>query len=476
MHQARSIRGYLILWAIACSVGLGYGVARTDRVLDAVLSIVCPAFAAGLLVLGVFLPASQRRDLALCVTSIVVATYLGELGLAALYPHVHKSGAAGWPRPDHRIIARAPQARVRTARAFGVDYDSRSVLEVVSELRKTQPNVHPAIFPVNVNVLADRGGALHSAISIAGQPVVPLGGIANAVTVFCNEGGRYVTYESDEHGFNNPKGLWTPRAVDIAAVGDSFTHGMCVPPQDNFVARIRRVYPKTLNLGMSGSGPLLMLAEVQEYLTALRPRIVLWFFVEGNEEPSGNDLTDLRAERKSPILMRYFWRTDYRLGLLDRQLEIDGALTSYLAGVNGEGPGLVRQIAGLYHVRTALGLLGGLSQTEAYSDIERDLFEQIVLRARSAVDAWGGRFYVVYLPDFSRYAKSGTAPPNPDRDRILALLRRAGVPVIDVHEAFLQEADPLDLFPFRIRGHYNERGHRVVAEAVLRSMSLAPRN
>jgi hypothetical protein len=476
VHQGWLIKGYLIVGAAACFAALGYGLAMADNVAGVTMFIAFPAFAAGIFIVGLFLPQAQRTGLALCVTSITVATYVGELALGALYPHVYKSGAAGWPRPDHRIMARAAQARVRTARAFGIEYDARSVLEVVADLQKTSRDVQPAVFPVNVNVVTDRGGALQPAVSIAGRPVLPLGGIANVLTVFCNEGGTYVTYESDEHGFNNPRGLWTPGAVDIAAVGDSFTHGMCVSPQENFMATIRHTYAKTLNLGMSGSGPLLMLGEVREYLTTIRPRVVLWFFVEGNDEPSGNDLTDLRAERNSPILMRYLWSDGYRQGLLDRQVEIDGALKDYLAVVTARGPSFLRQAAALYHLRTALSLLRGVPRNDGYSEIERDLFEQVILRAKATVAAWGGQLYVVYLPDFARYAKSGALPPNPDRARILAFLRTAGVPVIDVHEAFLQQADALDLFPFRIRGHYNERGHRVVAETVLKSVTLAPQN
>ncbi len=472
MRRGWLANGYLIIGAAACLTVASYSAASSGMAPQAAVLFLMPAIGAGLLILGLFLPAAHKAQLALCFTAVVVSPYLVEVALAVLDPHAHKSVAAGWPQPDRRLLTRAPQERVRIGRTFGVEYDVRSVLEVVAELRKTRRDVQPAVFPVNINVVRDRAGALHPAISIGGREVLPLSGIANTLTVLCNEGGTYVTYESDEHGFNNPRGLWTPGAVDIAAVGDSFTHGMCVSHQDNFVGRIRRAYPRTLNLGMAGSGPLLMLAELREYLTALRPQVVLWVFVEGNDEPSGNDLIDLRAERNSPILMRYFWSDEFRQGLLDRQREIDRALDSYVARVSARGPSLGWQIALLYHLRTALGLRGGPPRSDAYSDLELDLFEQIILRAKTTVAAWGGTFYFVYLPDFSRYAGPGSAPPNRDRDRILAFLRTAGVPVIDVHETFRRQADPLDLFPFRIRGHYNGRGHQLVAEAILSALRL----
>ena len=76
-------------------------------------------------------------------------------------------------------------------------------------------------------------------------------------------------------------------------------HGYCVPPEKSFVALIRQRHPATLNLGVAGDGPLLMLATLQEHLTALRPRTVLWFYFEGN------DLLDLQTERQSAVLRSY---------------------------------------------------------------------------------------------------------------------------------------------------------------------------
>ena len=78
-----------------------------------------------------------------------------------------------------------------------------------------------------------------SAIAIEGVSIMPLGSIANKVTVFCNENGTYTIYASDEHGFHNPRGLWASE-IAFAAVGDSFVLGACVSSDKNFVALLRR--------------------------------------------------------------------------------------------------------------------------------------------------------------------------------------------------------------------------------------------
>ena len=129
-----------------------------------------------------------------------------------------------------------------------------------------------------------------------------------------------MTFQSDEHGFRNPPGLWRPGPLDIAAVGDSYTEGECVPPGKEFVALIREQYSRTLNLGMRGSGPLLELGQIKEYLPVLTPKIVLWFYYEGN------DLIDLNIEKRSKLLRRYL-ENGFTQNLVGRQADIDRVLT-----------------------------------------------------------------------------------------------------------------------------------------------------
>ena len=42
---------------------------------------------------------------------------------------------------------------------------------------------------------------------------------------------------------------------------------------------------------------------------------------------------------------------------------------------------------------------------------------------------------------------------------------------IDIHEGvFLKQTNPLELFPFQMYGHYNELGHKKVAEFIYKSI------
>ena len=80
--------------------------------------------------------------------------------------------------------------------------------------------------------------------------------------------------------------------------------------------------------------------------------------------------------------------------------------------------------------------------------------------------------YFIYLPERDRYVTRGQ-PRSDDRDReqVLRIAKCAGFSVIDINDVFQSQADPVNLFPFRRLGHYNEQGHRVVADAVLESLA-----
>ena len=61
-------------------------------------------------------------------------------------------------------------------------------------------------------------------------------------------------------------------------------------------------------------------------------------------------------------------------------------------------------------------------------------------------------------------------------DQVVSLAMDLGLPVIDITKAFDAHPDPLSLFPFRMFGHYNEDGYKLVAETVLKSLASGIRD
>jgi hypothetical protein len=299
---------------------------------------------------------------------------------------------------------------------------------------------------------------------------MPLAGISNKFTVMCNENGYYATYEADEHGFHNPKGVWRSNRVDVAVLGDSFAQGYCVPSEQNLVATIRQRYPALLNLGIAGNGPLANLATFKEYIPQFTPKIVLWLhFVD-------NDLTDLQKERKS-LLSRYL-QDGFTQNLRARQNDIDMAMTGEIGRLMTRPKKKSRQArvkdtlleyVKLTTLRQRSGLIGGENTDElkAAADLlspdNMNVFRDSLLQVKGRVNKWGGEFYFVYLPSWSLYDKS-----DEQGRRVLALVKTLDIPIINIHPVFQSHNDPLSLFPFRENGHYNEHGHRLVGEEILR--------
>ena len=101
-------------------------------------------------------------------------------------------------------------------------------------------------------------------------------------------------------------------------------------------------------------------------------------------------------------------------------------------------------------------------------------FGKILSQAKMRVDAWGGQLYFVYLPEWARY-NDYTSWGKTKCGSVLTMIESLGIPIVDIDPAFQASGDPLSLFPFRGVGHYNETGHRLVAEEVLRSLSSSNR-
>jgi lysophospholipase L1-like esterase len=350
----------------------------------------------------------------------------------------------------------------------GIPYDSRSVLEVVRDMRRENIEAYPPFSAMSV-LRSEGGSSEGSALSADGGELLPLGTVSNTPTVVCNETGKHLIYRSDRYGFHNPADVWERRRMDLAALGDSYTEGYCVPSDRNFVALVREKHPATLNLGIQGNGPLLELAGLTEYLVHVRPRSVLWFYYEGN------DLVDLEVERRNPLLTSYL-RDGFTQNLMARQPSVDKAIREYFADGaarrSAERPAQldVEDVLFLRNLRDRLRLaLTGSLALDFDEEASLALLRDVLAAARSRVEGWDGTLVFVYLPSVWTHLPEADQPRQSRlRERVLQMARAAGVPVIDVSADFLAHPDPASLFVSADReAHYNERGYRLVAEKLL---------
>lgn len=437
-----------------------------------VLALVCT--------LGLRMPDSFKINSILCGLSLAITVYGVELVLAYSGSAIAALGAQAWLSFPQDANPRVAAERMKTVHETQQHFDTRSRLEVILDMRARGINAFPDVFPMVLFEPAS-GISIQSSLVSNREEFLPVAGMARTTTVFCNESGEYVVYESDEHGFHNPRGIWAKESAEIIALGDSYTHGVCVPSDKGFVAVVRSQHPDTINLGVNGHGPLTSLATLKEYGPILKPKLIVWFYYEGN------DLRDLDGWEKNSRLLRKYLTSSFSQHLFTRQAEIDQKLRAFLddAMAKAVAPVSLEKILKLQHLRQAVQFFYDRRQAEqglpaelveylrhtgapaAPQDLQ--LFENILAEAQATASTWNGRVVFVYLPTWERYRIPETA--SQDRDKVLNIVDRLHLPLIDMHPVFSAQSDPLAFFPFRRYAHYNEAGHKLVGEEVIRRLA-----
>lgn len=359
------------------------------------------------------------------------------------------------------------------AAAAGRPWDNRSQADVVDDLvaagRPAVPNVPPK------SVLLLENGP----IKAPDGDLAPVNAISNATTVFCNEGGQWAQYESDEHGLPNPRGAWSAQPMHLGLVGDSFTQGACVSQTVSWVESLRKAGHPLVNTAMSGNGPLFELAATREFLSRVKPRHVLWLYFR-------NDPQDLSVEKAIPLFRRYLDEPDFRQGLFDKQPLIDQSVRALVQRKASYAPRWPRALAGVGLTRTSTPvwlqdlvmaedrtstaailrldrIADMLSNRAAAEPFDVELFERILKQAKSEVAAWGGTLHFVYLPDL--WYLGNKRKDHPDRTKVLEAVRRAELPLLDAHVPFEQQPD-LEALRYHPLAHYSPLGNEVVARVI----------
>lgn len=420
---------------------------------------VLAAFAA----VGFLLPGRHRPFLIVNVLAAYAAIYIAEAYLTYFAKHQELSA---------KVALQQWWNHAKSALENRKNSDSRSKIEVLNDFRVKGVDAVPVVAGSNFLI---RG------VFIDGIEVVPAAGISNRMTVNCNEYGVWATYRADEIGFNNPRGLWTG-SVTTAILGDSFTYGACVPEGQSLVDHVRRSLPSTLSLGMGGTGPLLVLARIREYLNVLKPREVVYVYYEGN------DLPDLERESLNPILKRYLQR-GFSQGLAGKVPALDKALVAYAdeqersgpsaailsglyltqlppqSGQEGSSPVKFKDFIKLRKLRAMLDSAGAAcKRARPFDDGNLDLFEEVLKLAKQDIEQWGGHFKLVYLPEWQSFLEPAYFACYKRRDRVLAIAAKLGIEVLDVASHI--KSDELNKYWFSPQTHFSENGYRLVGAIV----------
>jgi hypothetical protein len=366
--------------------------------------------------------------------------------------------------------------------SFFVALEPLSKPALIRSMRNKGIDAYPAITP---QIILMRNH-LQPLTTLKGPRVLPLGGIAHKTTVFCQEADDMITYNSDRYGFRNEDSLWD-KIIDVVAVGDSFVQGACMNEDDHLVSALRSTWPKTLNLGSFGNGPLANLATASEYALEKKPKYILWFYV-------ANDLAiDLPLEERSVILASYLKNPRFSQNLRATQESIDQTLTGFLLEEIGRLENEAMPQTGFMGFLALEKLQNQLRRwqdkvlapsapdfPEAFdydrqNSIDYNRHSHIVAEAADRAKAVGSELIFVLIPDARMYrpVANPDAQPRMHVEKMIASVESIGVQTINLYEIFASEKNPMKFFAGLggYYGHFNRAGYKKAGNALVSELT-----
>lgn len=203
---------------------------------------------------------------------------------------------------------------------------------------------------------------------------------------------------------------------------------------------------------MGGAGPLGELAIFREYIERLKPKMVVWIYTE----------TDIMRIPAETYFLKYLNR-GYRQGLMDLKPEIDKQFLKRLEMVgNRRISGNNKWIRFLTLMTVRDRILANLEYKKMSRDAQYDMFREVLQMMDSTAAEWNGRFIFVFLhlPNIPREEFLG------DHDRIIEIVRKSDVPLLDLYDVMEGQKDIYNLYHFGKLGHFNEKGYKIMADAI----------
>ncbi len=328
-------------------------------------------------------------------------------------------------------------------------YDKRTKLEIYNDLKKINNKISMVIYPRSH--LKDK------------NKILPLSGISNSKTLFCNENGYYSIYKSDRYGFNNPDKEWDQNEIEYVLVGDSYTHGACVNRPNDIASVLRTLSNKSaLNLGYYYNSPLIEYATLREYLTSNVKKVVWIYF--------SNDIIDLNDELNNKILKNYLNNNDFTQNLKSKQNEIDDLVFAKLQIKKKEREKALNSVrerqnkpsllfikfVKIYELRNLL-----FSSSRSEKKLLQE-FRKILKSTKDLTSKKNSQLFFVYLPGYLHYKNNN----NSNYLSVKKIVNELDIPFIDLYtEAFGKEQNLKKFFTSEGE-HYNEEGYKRAAETI----------
>ena len=319
---------------------------------------------------------------------------------------------------------------------------------------------------------------------INNEEIIPFRGPINKKTLGCNEDGLRRIINNDKFGFQNTNDVYL-KVIDIMIIGDSFAEGACFTEQDDIAGRIRKKTSlNAINYGISGTGPLLNLAVLIEYGSALKPKDVFYLFYEGN------DMDDLMAERKT-FLVNYL--NDYRQNLFQNQKNIKLFLDDFenivyeimqYKNFNDLDLNKTNKIQNETNNKKYIEYLKDFFELTSLRDIlfpksfhsskkkeDINLLSLVLSKMKKITNSWNGKLHIVYVPSWNRYNSKYSLANYNYKKKIKKLIISNNIKFIDLVEVFKKQSvdDPINLYNLGLFGHFNTRGYEIISNTIIQN-------
>ena len=383
--------------------------------------------------------------------------------------------------------------RYQRATELGVDFDKRTYYQAFFEEKKKEPTLSPKYsftkeYWSSVIFGSDNPIQNFMQTHMENKNLIPLRGPINKKTLSCGESGIRKIINNDKYGFKNINSIYQKK-IKVLLIGDSFTEGVCEDENNDIAGILRNKFEiNTSNLGISGGGPLLSLAALIEYGTNFKPDFVIYLYYEGN------DMAELNRSKET-FLINYL--DDFKQNLIDRNDEVKEFLTDYeniaykfIEEINvvvddynkfdaieeeikksteHKKIEIVKDFFELQQVKSIFLVESFFNQNN--NTIDKELFTRVLKKMKSETAGWNGKFAVAYLPDWNRFNQKYSLVKFFHKKKIESIIKSLNISYIDIVQDFEKEEDPINFYPFGIRGHFTAAGYQLVAESIFKNIT-----
>ena len=380
---------------------------------------------------------------------------------------------------EQKSLIDIKNTRISLAKKNNKKYDIRSPEEAFFDFKKINNDIKPFFYYNSTfSVFKTFKEALLK------NSIIPFRGPINNRSVSCAEDLNYTLINNDKFGFKNTNSIYKQK-INTAILGDSYAEGLCVNNSNDIAGNLIQKKINTINLGVTGSGPLTTLAILREYGNFFKPKNSIYLYFEGN------DLDDLNWEKKNDQLLKYL-NNSYKLDYINNYKYIEIFLKeaekesikiarlrlstgNYDKAIQKKKINLIKEhlkdIIELNHLKNIIKFNILNNQNIQY---DLNFLYDVVERMNIETKNWNGDFIFVYVPTWSRYftSHSKEVPKQKLKDEILKNIELKGIKTIDLTDFFDSTENIKQFFPLGYLGHFNSNGYKKIAEIVIKELDI----